>query len=159
MFNVGDAPKDVQGNSTNGYFSLENRRGRWVVLYFYPKDNTSGCTLEAQDFTSLMPEFKKLSCDIVGISRDSLKSHQNFCARHELSVELVSDKEEQLCGMFGVIKPKMMYGKLCRGIVRSTYLIDPEGKILNIWCPVKVPSHATKVLEELRRLSKAGTPA
>lgn len=153
MFEIGQVVAGVHGASTRGEFNLENLRGRWVVFYFYPKDNTSGCTLEARDFTAALPRFEELNAVVVGVSRDSVKSHEGFCARQELGIELVSDKSEELCTLFDVIKPKVMYGKPCRGIVRSTFLIDPEGKLAFEWRGVKVPGHVEAVLEKIRKLA------
>lgn len=150
MYSIGDSVADVKAASTLGEFSMASRAGRWVVLYFYPKDNTSGCTLEARDFSAAREQFADEGCDIVGVSRDSVKSHQGFCTRQELTIELVSDKDEALCTAFDVIKPKVMYGKPCRGIVRSTFLINPEGIIVREWRGVKVPGHVEAVLAALR---------
>ena len=153
MFAIGDVVTGVRGDSTAGRFDLDSHRSQWVVLYFYPKDNTSGCTLEARDFTAAKARFETLNAKVVGVSRDSVKTHEGFCARQELSIELVSDKSEALCTLFDVIKPKVMYGKPCRGIVRSTFLIDPEGRLAFEWRGVKVPGHVEAVLEKIRELS------
>lgn len=153
MFQIGEIVTGVRGVSTAGEFDLDDQRGRWVVFYFYPKDNTSACTLEARDFTAAKNAFEDLNAKVVGVSRDSLKTHEGFCARQELAIELVSDKDEALCTLFDVIKPKVMYGKPCRGIVRSTFLIDPQGKLAFEWRGVKVPGHVEAVLEKIRELS------
>ena len=153
MFQIGESVTGVRGVSTAGEFDLDDQRGRWVVFYFYPKDNTSACTLEARDFTAAKDAFKALNAKVVGVSRDSVKTHEGFCARQELAIELVSDKDESLCTLFDVIKPKVMYGKPCRGIVRSTFLIDPQGKLAFEWRGVKVPGHVEAVLEKIRELS------
>ena len=153
MYSIGDSVVDIKASSTLGDFSMASRAGRWVVFYFYPKDNTSGCTLEARDFSAARETFAAEGCDIVGVSRDSVKTHQGFCTRQELTIELVSDKDEALCTAFDVIKPKVMYGKPCRGIVRSTFLINPEGVIVREWRGVKVPGHVQAVLEKIRELS------
>ena len=150
MYSIGDSVVDIKASSTLGDFSMASRAGRWVVFYFYPKDNTSGCTLEARDFSAARETFAAEGCDIVGVSRDSVKTHQGFCTRQELTIELVSDKDEALCTAFDVIKPKVMYGKPCRGIVRSTFLINPEGVIVREWRGVKVPGHVETVLAALR---------
>lgn len=150
MYSIGDSVVDIKASSTLGDFSMASRAGRWVVFYFYPKDNTSGCTLEARDFSAARETFAAEGCDIVGVSRDSVKTHQGFCSRQELTIELVSDKDEALCTAFDVIKPKVMYGKPCRGIVRSTFLINPEGVIVREWRGVKVPGHVETVLAALR---------
>ena len=123
--------------------------GRWLVLYFYPKDSTPGCTVEAGDFRDLAGEFDKAGATILGVSRDSQKSHCNFIAKQSLPFDLVSDTDEALCNAFQVIKEKNMYGRKVLGIERSTFLIDPEGRIVNEWRGVKVPNHAQTVLASL----------
>jgi len=133
--------------------SIQSFRGAPLVLYFYPRDNTPGCTREGQDFRDLYPEFKALGCAIVGVSRDSLKTHENFKAKQTFPFELIADSEETLCRQFDVIKEKNMYGKKVMGIERSTFLIDTEGKIAREWRKVKVPGHAEEVLEAVRELS------
>lgn len=153
MFQIGETVVNVKGPSTAGDFDLRAQRGRWVVLYFYPKDNTSACTMEARDFTAAVPQFEALNAKVIGVSRDSVKTHEGFCTRQELGIELVSDKSEELCTAFDVIKPKVMYGKPCRGIVRSTFLIDPQGRLAFEWRGVKVPGHVEAVLEKIRELS------
>lgn len=130
--------------------TLGDYAGGWLVLYFYPRDSTPGCTTEGNDFSALLPKFKKAGATVLGVSRDSLKSHQNFCAKQGFKFDLVSDKDEALCDAFGVIKEKNMYGRKVMGIVRSTYLIDPKGRIAKVWQPVKVPGHAQAVLDELK---------
>ncbi len=133
-------------------FQLSALRGRKVVLYFYPRDSTPGCTTEAQQFRDLYPEFQAAGCEIYGISRDSLKSHQNFKAKQELPFELLSDGEEKACALFGVIKMKNMYGKQVRGIERSTFVLDADGVLRREWRGVKVPGHAQEVLEFVKTL-------
>lgn len=130
--------------------SLADYQGQWLVLYFYPKDSTPGCTTEGNDFTALLPEFAKLGATVLGVSRDTVKSHQNFRAKQGFKFDLVSDQDEALCNAFGVIREKNMYGRKVMGVVRSTYLIDPEGVIARSWQPVKVPGHAEAVLGELK---------
>lgn len=132
--------------------TLSALRGRKVVLYFYPKDNTPGCTSETRDFGALYAEFAAAGCEVFGISRDSLKSHENFKAKLELPFELISDPEEIACAAFDVIKLKNMYGKQVRGIERSTFLIDAEGRIAREWRGVKVDGHAATVLDAVRAL-------
>jgi peroxiredoxin Q/BCP len=129
---------------------LSDYAGKWLVLYFYPKDSTPGCTTEGIDFNALLPKFHKLGADVLGVSRDSLRSHQNFCAKQGFRFELVSDADEKLCNAFGVIKPKKLYGREYVGIERSTFLIDPTGRVVEAWRPVKVPGHAEAVLDTLR---------
>ena len=129
---------------------LSDFAGQWLVLYFYPKDSTPGCTTEGNDFNALLPKFRKLGATVLGVSRDSLKSHQNFCAKQGFRFDLVSDADEKLCNAFGVIKPKKLYGREFIGIERSTFLIDPTGRVVEAWRPVKVPGHAQAVLDALK---------
>lgn len=129
---------------------LSDHAGHWLVLYFYPKDSTPGCTTEGQEFNALLPKFKKLDATVLGVSRDSLKSHQNFCDKQGFKFDLVSDPEGTLCDAFGVIQPKQLYGREYIGIVRSTFLIDPKGRIAQAWRGVKVAGHARDVLEALK---------
>ncbi len=131
---------------------LSALRGRKLVLYFYPKDNTPGCTNETKDFGALHGAFAEADCEVFGISRDSIKSHENFKAKLELPFELISDAEELACQAFGVIKMKNMYGKQVRGIERSTFVIDAEGRIAREWRGVKVPGHAEEVLAVVKAL-------
>ena len=132
---------------------LSDFAGQWLVLYFYPKDSTPGCTTEGIDFNALLPKFRKLGATVLGASRDSLKSHQNFCAKQGFRFDLVSDADEKLCNAFGVIKPKKLYGREYVGVERSTFLIDPKGVIVQSWRPVKVPGHAQAVYEALKAAS------
>ena len=127
--------------------------GKSYVIYFYPKDNTPGCTQEGEDFRDLYKEFKKLKTEIYGVSRDSLKSHEGFKEKYKYPFELISDTEEKLCDLFDVIKEKNMYGKKYMGIERSTFLIDKEGKLSAEWRKVKVNGHAAEVLEEVKKIS------
>ncbi|QEL55570.1 peroxiredoxin [Chromobacterium paludis] len=138
--------------STSGTdFTLSASR-KPLVIYFYPKDNTPGCTNESMAFRDLHAEFAVLGAEIVGISRDSLKSHHNFKAKLELPFELLSDSEETACNLFGVIKMKNMYGKQVRGIERSTFVIGKSGEIAREWRGVKVPGHAEEVLAYVKTL-------
>lgn len=130
--------------------TLADFKGRWLVLYFYPKDNTPGCTTEGLDFNALLPKFDKLSADVLGVSKDSVKSHANFCAKQGFKFGLVSDADEKLCRAFSVIQMKKLYGREYEGIVRSTFLIDPDGRIAHIWQPVKVKDHAQAVIDALK---------
>ena len=127
--------------------------GKSYVIYFYPKDNTPGCTQEGEDFRDLYKEFKKLKTEIYGVSRDSLKSHEGFKEKYKYPFELISDTEEKLCNLFDVIKEKNMYGKKYMGIERSTFLINKEGKLSAEWRKVKVNGHASEVLEEVKKIS------
>ena len=140
-------PLALSGGDTT---TLAGFSGQWLVLYFYPKDSTPGCTTEGNDFNALLPKFRKLGAQVLGVSRDSLKSHQNFCAKQGFGFELVSDADEKLCNAFGVIKPKKLYGRDYVGIERSTFLIDPKGRVVRSWVPVKVPGHAQAVLDALK---------
>jgi len=130
-------------------FTLSDHTGKYVVLYFYPKDNTPGCTNESIQFNELSPQFKKKNCVIFGISRDSIKSHENFKSKYDFQFELISDPDESVCKMFDVIKMKNMYGKQVRGIERSTFLIGPKGTVVQEWRKVKVPGHAQEVLDSI----------
>ena len=128
-------------------FRLKDHAGRTVVLYFYPKDGTPGCTTEAMQFRDLYAEFVKAGCVVVGVSRDSLRAHENFKARQELPFDLLSDTEETLCARFSVIKDKKLYGKSVRSIERSTFVIDGNGVLRREWRGVKVSGHAQEVLD------------
>lgn len=132
--------------------SLSDFRGQTLVLYFYPKDSTPGCTTEAQQFRDLHAQFLKAGARIIGISRDSLRSHENFKLKQELPFDLVSDADEALCTQFAVIKMKSMYGKQVRGIERSTFVIDGKGVLRREWRGVKVPGHAQEVLDFVKTL-------
>jgi peroxiredoxin Q/BCP len=133
-------------------FSSAAQLGNPWVIYFYPKDSTPGCTTEGQQFRDLDPQFKKRGCTVVGVSRDSLKSHENFKAKMQFPFELLSDEKEEACALFGVIKMKNMYGKQVRGIERSTFVIDAGGIVRREWRGVKVPGHANEVLEFVKTL-------
>ncbi|WP_045764387.1 peroxiredoxin [Xanthomonas albilineans] len=130
--------------------TLGDYAGRWLVLYFYPKDSTPGCTTEGIDFNALLPQFQKAGAVVLGVSRDSVKSHDNFCAKQGFRFPLVSDADEALCRAFDVIKEKNMYGRQVLGIERSTFLISPSGQVLHSWRKVKVPGHAKAVLDALQ---------
>ena len=130
-------------------FSLKNYLGKLVVLYFYPRDSTPGCTNEGIDFTNLYQDFKKKNVEIFGISRDSIKSHEKFKEKYNFPFELLSDSDEIACNLFDVIKLKNMYGKQVQGIERSTFLIDTEGNLINEWRGLKVPGHAEEVLNSI----------
>lgn len=133
--------------------SLKDLKGRSVVLYFYPKDSTPGCTREGQDFRDQYAAFQKAGCEIFGVSRDSLKKHENFKAKQEFPFELISDPDDELCNLFDVIKLKKMYGKEFEGIERSTFLIDASGKLVQEWRKVKVPGHVDDVLDAVKALA------
>ncbi|WP_321362960.1 thioredoxin-dependent thiol peroxidase [uncultured Celeribacter sp.] len=127
--------------------TLSDLKGQKVVLYFYPKDNTPGCTTEALDFTALKSEFEAAGVAVFGISKDSVKKHENFCAKHSLGIPLLSDENGTVCEDYDVWAEKKMYGKTFWGIVRATYLLDEEGKVAQVWPKVKVAGHASEVLE------------
>lgn len=151
---VGLAVPDFSAPATGGKdFSLAAQRGKSCVIYFYPKDNTPGCTTEAQQFRDLYTQFGKAGCEVHGISRDSIKSHENFKSRFTLPYALLSDSEETVCELFGVMKLKNMYGKQARGIERSTFVIDREGKLRKEWRGLKADGHAQQVLEFVRTLT------
>ncbi len=151
---IGLTVPDFSLPATHGAtFTLAAQRGHPVVLYFYPKDSTPGCTVEAQQFRDLHGEFARLGCAIFGISRDSLKSHESFKSKQCLPFELLVDADEMACVMFDVIKMKSMYGKQVRGIERSTFLIDKDGVLRNEWRKVKAEGHAAEVLATLHALT------
>ena len=133
-------------------FRLSEAPEKFLVLYFYPKDNTPGCTNESLQFRDLYPEFRKLDCGIYGVSRDSIKSHEGFKAKHGFAFDLLADTEERLCVQFGVIKMKKMYGKQVRGIERSTFVLDRERAIRREWRGVKVPGHVQEVFDFVKTL-------
>ena len=149
---MGQKVADFTAESTGGPFKLSAQKGHPVVLYFYPKDNTPGCTTEGARFRDLYSKFEKLGAVVVGCSRDSMKSHESFKAKMAFPFELISDPDEKLCSQFGVIKMKNMYGKKVRGIERSTFVIDADGKLAKEWRGVKVPGHADEVLSFVKTL-------
>lgn len=138
---------------------LSDYLGKWVVLYFYPKDSTPGCTSEGRDFKAHYHDFTQLNSVIFGISKDSLKSHERFKEKEAFPFELISDESEHLCQIFDVIKEKNMYGKTYMGIERSTFIINPKGQVVFEWRKVKVPGHVEIVLQTLNQLQKEGTDA
>ncbi|ASQ44754.1 peroxiredoxin [Legionella clemsonensis] len=149
--NIGEKINDFEFTATNGLEGkLSDYEGQWLILYFYPKDSTPGCTTEGQDFRDAYPQLKALNAEVLGISRDSLKSHENFKGKQALPFELISDKEETLCKKFDVIKMKTMYGKQVRGIERSTFLIDPQGILRQEWRKVNVKGHVAEVITLLK---------
>jgi peroxiredoxin Q/BCP len=149
------APDFALPATGNQVFSLSGARGSLVVLYFYPKDSTPGCTVEATEFRDLHAQFRRAGCAVYGISRDSLKSHENFKAKLKLPFELLSDNEETACALYGVIKQKVLYGKPVRGIERSTFVIDADGVLRREWRGIKAPGHAVEVLEFVNTLRKS----
>ena len=146
---VPDFSAKITGTSP---FQLSQYQGKNLVLYFYPKDNTPGCTTESLQFRELYPKFQQAGTEIIGISRDSIRSHDGFKSKLELPFELISDSDETVCTMFDVIVMKSMYGKKVRGIERSTFVIDAAGKIVKEWRGVKVPGHVDEVLEFVQSL-------
>jgi peroxiredoxin Q/BCP len=153
MLEVGNkAPDFCLPNQDSEEICIRDFQGSWVVLYFYPKDSTPGCTTEALDFTALKSEFEKLGAAILGVSPDSIKRHCNFIAKKELKITLLSDEDKEVAKAYGVWQLKKLYGKEYMGIVRSTFLINPDGEIAYIWPKVKVKGHAQEVLEKLQEL-------
>lgn len=134
-------------------FTLSDYKGKTVVLYFYPKDNTPGCTTESMQFRDLYDKFRNANAEIFGISRDSIRSHDGFKSKLGLPFELISDPDETLCNLFNVMKMKNMYGKQVRGIERSTFVIDGAGKLVKEWRGVKVPGHVDEILEYVKALA------
>jgi len=153
MIPTGQTVPDFAAPSTRGEFRLNPLRGqRHLVLYFYPKDNTPGCTTESQGFRDHYPEFQAAGAEVVGVSRDTLRSHERFAERQALPFTLVSDADETLCQLFDVIRTKNRYGKQVRGIERSTFLIDRHGQLVREWRKVRVAGHVEEVLQAVREL-------
>lgn len=149
---VGQTAPDFSALDQNGNtVSLEKYQGNWIVLYFYPKDNTPGCTTEAKEFSEYAPQFQELGANIIGVSPDSAKSHCKFIDKHELSIQLLSDPEHKVIEAYGAWRLKKFMGKEYMGVVRSTFLITPEGKIAQVWDKVRVKSHVANVLQELKQ--------
>ncbi len=150
---IGTNAPDFEVKSDSGKdISLSDFKGKNLVIYFYPKDNTPGCTIEAQDFARYKDDFDKVDTVILGVSKDSVKSHCNFIKKQSLNFSLLSDEDQKMCKNYQVIKEKSMFGKKYMGIERSTFLIDKIGKIAKIWLSVKVKGHAEEVLEEAKKL-------
>ena len=141
--------------STNGkFYSLKNSIGNYVILYFYPKDDTPGCTIETNDFNKLLTKFKKLNCEVYGISKDNIKSHNKFKEKYKIKFDLLADDELKIIKSYKVWAKKKFMGREYMGVVRSTFLINPKGKIMKIWDNVKVKNHANEVLEALKNIQK-----
>lgn len=156
--NIGDQIPNLSFHATQGLSGhLHDFSGRWLILYFYPKDATPGCTIEGQCFRDSNAAFSAADAVILGVSRDSLASHERFKAKEHFSFELISDEDEVLCQAFDVIQTKSMYGKQVRGIDRSTFLIDPQGIIRQIWRGVKVDQHVSTVLAVLKSMQDTAT--
>ncbi|MDC0408041.1 peroxiredoxin [Candidatus Pelagibacter sp.] len=141
-------------STNNVNYSLKDSLGKYVVLYFYPKDDTPGCTIETNDFNKLLLKFKKLECEVYGISKDNLKSHNKFRDKYKIKFDLLADEETKVLKKYKVWAKKKFMGREFMGILRTTFLIDKKGKIINVWENVKVKDHAKEVLETLKNLSK-----
>jgi thioredoxin-dependent peroxiredoxin len=148
------APDFKLPDSSGEIISLDQYKHKWVVLYFYPKDSTSGCTTEAVDFTGSLPEFNKLNTSVIGVSPDSCSSHQKFIQKYNLAVTLLSDEKKDVLTEYGVWQVKKMYGREYFGVVRSTFLIGPDKNIKHIWNNVKVNGHIEDVLQKVKELQK-----
>jgi len=135
--------------SNGSQTTLAEHAGHWLIVYFYPKNNTPGCTTEGLEFNALLPQFERLNAQVLGVSRDSVRSHSNFCRKHGFDFLLISDTDEALCTAFDVIKPKNMFGKLVSGIERSTFLISPKSQLLWQWRKVRAAGHAQAVFSQL----------
>jgi peroxiredoxin Q/BCP len=155
MICEGDKAPAIDVTATDGSTISLASPGRPFVLYFYPKDDTSGCTREAQDFTALAPDFAKVGVKIIGISRDAMKSHEKFIGKYDLAVPLASDEDGRISSAFGTWVEKSMYGRKYMGMERATYLIGADGKVLKAWRKVKVPNHAEDVLKAAKELAPA----
>jgi len=149
---IGRAAPAFTAPSTDGDISLKDLKGRIVVMYFYPRDNTPGCTTEGQNFRDRYAEFQAAGAEVLGVSRDTLASHRKFKEKQGFPFPLLADPDEKLCALYDVMKMKNMYGKQVRGIERSTFLIDAQGKLRQEWRGVKVPGHVDAVLEAVRGL-------
>ena len=148
------APAFVVPSTTSNKYSLKDSIGKYVVLYFYPKDDTPGCTLETNDFNKLLSKFQKLDCEVYGVSKDSLKSHGKFRDKYKIKFDLLADEEIKVLKKYKVWGKKKFMGREFMGIIRSTYLIDKKGKIIKVWANVKVKDHAKEVLETLQNIVK-----
>ena len=148
------APNFNLPSTSNKKYSLKNSIGKYVVLYFYPKDDTPGCTIETNEFNKLLSKFKKLECEVFGISKDSLKSHDKFKDKYKIKFDLLADEELKVLKKYKVWKKKKFMGREFMGVVRTTYLLDKKGQILKIWNNVKAKDHADEVLETLKNITK-----
>ena len=148
------APAFEVPSTTNNKYSLKDSIGKYVVLYFYPKDDTPGCTIETNDFNKLLPKFKKLDCEVYGVSKDSLKSHDKFKEKYKIKFDLLADEDIKVLKKYKVWGKKKFMGREFMGIIRTTYLIDKKGRTLNVWNNVKVKDHAKEVLETLKSIVK-----
>ena len=148
------APKFTLNSTGNNKYSLKDSQGKYVILYFYPKDDTPGCTIETNDFNKLLTKFKKLNCEVYGISKDNIKSHNKFKEKYKIKFDLLVDDEIKIVKSYKVWAKKKFMGREFMGVVRSTFLIDPKGKIVKIWDNVKVKDHAQEVLDSLKHIQK-----
>jgi peroxiredoxin Q/BCP len=156
MLKIGDSTKHFcLPDQNNNFVCLNDYLGKWVVLYFYPKDNTPGCTIEAKDFSCVVSDFEKINTEIIGVSPDSPKSHTNFITKHDLEINLLSDPDHTVLQNYGVWQKKKLYGKEHFGVVRSTYIINPEGTVAYVWHKVKVDGHVDEVKNKLKDLQDA----
>ena len=148
------APKLNLSSTSGNSYSLKDSIGKYIVLYFYPKDDTPGCTIETNDFNKLLSKFKKLNCDVFGISKDDMKSHNKFKEKYNIKFNLLADNELKIVKSYKVWAKKKFMGREFMGILRTTFLIDPNGKIVKIWDNVKVKDHAKEVLDALKSIPK-----
>jgi len=148
------APTFVASSTTNNNYSLKDSIGKYVVLYFYPKDDTPGCTIETNDFNKLLSNFKKLDCEVYGVSKDNLKSHDKFREKYKIKFDLLSDEDLKVLKKYKVWGKKKFMGREFMGIIRTTYLIDKKGKVVKVWNNVKVKDHAKEVFDTLKNIVK-----
>jgi thioredoxin-dependent peroxiredoxin len=148
------APNFKLPSTSKDDYSLKNSVGKYIVIYFYPKDNTPGCTIETNDFNKLLIKFKKLECEVYGVSKDNLKSHDKFRDKYKIKFDLLADEELKVLKKYKVWGKKKFMGREFMGILRTTFLIDKKGKIIKIWDNVKVKDHAKEVLDTLKKISK-----
>jgi peroxiredoxin Q/BCP len=155
MLKINTKAPTLNLNSTSGNsYSLKDSIGKYVVLYFYPKDDTPGCTIETNDFNKLLTKFKKLNCDVFGVSKDDLKSHNKFKEKYKIKFDLLVDDEIKIVKSYKVWAKKKFMGREFMGVIRSTFLIDPKGRIIKIWDIVKVKDHAKEVLDTLKNIQE-----
>ena len=155
MLKINTKAPTLNLNSTSGKsYSLKDSIGKYVVLYFYPKDDTPGCTIETNDFNKLLTKFKKLNCDVFGVSKDDLKSHNKFKEKYKIKFDLLVDDEIKIIKSYKVWAKKKFMGREFMGVIRSTFLIDPKGRIIKIWDIVKVKDHAKEVLDTLKNIQE-----
>jgi len=155
MLNIGDTvPEFCLPNQDEEEICFRDIKGKWIILYFYPKDNTPGCTTEACDFTDALPDFEDLDAIVLGVSPDSPEKHRKFIEKKELKITLLADEEKELCNLFGIWQLKKFMGKEYMGVVRSTFILDPKGKVSAVWTKVRVKEHVPAVKEKLEALQK-----